>query len=133
MAEKAVYEILSNNTDVADMVNTQIVPLSAAQIMVLPFIVYSVTDYEPYLTQSAIVGGKTTVSITTYAETYRQAALLQTKIQKALAFQKGTFAGLPVKAINTQGKAALSEESGEGSEKPIYGMTQDYTVLHGER
>jgi hypothetical protein len=131
MAEKAIYDILSNDLDVVAMVDTRIAPLTQAQFAAFPLIVYQITDYEPFTTQSgAIVGGKTTISVTSYAETYKDATLLQLKIRKALGFKKGTYGELEVKNIEPQGKSALTEQLPDGSETPIYGVTQDYVILH---
>ena len=132
MAEKALFSILSSDATITAQVGTNICPLNAAQNVDLPFITYTVSDYEPYMTQTAIIGGKTTITVAAYADTYKEAALLQRTVQTALAYKQGTYAGLPVKAIQPQGKSSLSELL-DGSEKPIYSVNQDYIILHGER
>jgi len=82
---KAIYNILSNNSDIVNLVDTRIFPNVAPQTTEFPFIIYDVTGVQPNDTKDGPSTLDTNdVMISCYSETYSQASDLAKKIRIAM-------------------------------------------------
>lgn len=98
---KAIYNILSNDTDVAALVSTRIYPNIVEQDKVdLASVIYKVDNTEPTNTKD---GPSTLDVIRVYvwalAEGYDSSHNLSEKVRVALDRKSGTFAGVVVDSI----------------------------------
>ena len=99
-AGKAVYGILSTNTEVTDIVSTRIYPEIAEQEAPVPFIVYQVQNVSPEDTHD----GPSTLDeirfeFLCYDATYNGAAELGDKVRGALDRVQGTYNTVNVQSV----------------------------------
>jgi len=82
---KAIFNILSNDSDVLALVETRIFPNVAPQTTEFPFIIYDVTGVQPNDTKDGPSTLDTNdVMISCYSETYSEASNLAKKIRIAM-------------------------------------------------
>ena len=82
---KAIFNILSNDSDVLALVETRIFPNVAPQTTEFPFIIYDVTGVQPNDTKEGPSTLDTNdVMISCYSETYSEASDLAKKIRIAM-------------------------------------------------
>ena len=110
----AIYNLLSNDSDVTDLVSTRIFPNVA-----FPFIVYDVDSESPTPTKDGVsILDVDTVTVSGYSKTYIQASDLARKIRTALDRKSGTYGGIEVQSIFFTGYDDLFED--EVSDEGIY-------------
>ena len=82
---KAIFNILSNDSDILGLVESRIFPNVAPQATEFPFIIYDVTGVQPNDTKDGPSTVDTNdVMISCYSETYSQASDLANKIRRAM-------------------------------------------------
>jgi hypothetical protein len=82
---KAIFNILSNDSDVLALVESRIFPNVAPQTTEFPFIIYDVTGVQPNDTKDGPSTLDTNdVMISCYSETYSEASDLAKKIRRAM-------------------------------------------------
>ena len=125
MTGKVIYDILSNNVDVSDIVATRIFPDMADQNTAYPFIVYGVEGTEASDTKDGVSGlDSVNVAVMTYSNSYAQAQDIARKVRTALDRTGGTFEGVTVQSIQflNQSSAAMNLD------KRVYIVEQTYNV-----
>ena len=99
-AGKAVYGILSTNTDVTDIVGTKIFPEVAEQESDLPLIVYQLQSVAPEDTHDGPSKlDEVRFEFLCYADTYNGAADLADKVRGALDRVSGTYNAVNVESV----------------------------------
>lgn len=115
----AIYNLLSNDSDVSDLVSTRIFPNVAKNTTAFPFIVYDVDSESPTPTKDGVsILDVDTVTVSGYSKTYIQASDLARKIRTALDRKSGTYGGIEVQSIFFTGYDDLFED--EVSDEGIY-------------
>ena len=121
---KAIYYLLTNATDVTDVVGTRIYPEVAQQDADLPYIVYNVTNNEPTDTKPEPSKLDTAqVEVNIYSDSYRVAIDLAVAVRAALDRVKGTYAGVDVQSIQY-----LNEVIDFDEPQRAYNINADYDV-----
>ena len=115
----AIYNLLSNDRDVTDLVSTRIFPNVAKNTTAFPFIVYDVDSESPTPTKDGVsILDVDTVTVSGYSKTYIQASDLARKIRTALDRKSGSYGGIEVQSIFFTGYDDLFED--EVSDEGIY-------------
>ena len=97
---KAIYSILTSDSDVSAIAGTRVYPQIAAQGAAFPFVVYLINDLTPSDTKSGVSTlDEVRYEVLAIAETYAEAADLNEKIRTALDRYTGTVAGIVVDSI----------------------------------
>ena len=100
---KAIYTILTDDSDVSAIVGTRVYPQVAAQGAAFPFIVYVLQDTSPSDTKSGVSTlDEVRYDIVVASETYAEASDLTNKIRTALDRYTGTVAGVVIDSIQFQ-------------------------------
>ena len=122
-----VYNILSNNSDVTDLVSTRIYPNVARQSSAFPFLVYQVTGDEPTDTKDVpSVLDTNSVEVICYSESYIQASDLADKVRTALDRTTGTHGGLSIQGTTFGG---YSEDFDiKGDDEGVYVKSLDFKI-----
>ena len=121
---KAIYHLLTNATDVTDIVNTRIYPEIAQQDADLPYIVYNVANNEPTDTKPEPSKLDTAqVEVNIYSDSYRVVIDLAVAVRAALDRVKGTYAG-----VNVQSIQYLNEIIDFDEPQRAYNISADYDV-----
>lgn len=97
---KAIYSILTADSDVNAIVSGRVYPQIAAQGAAFPFVVYVINDLTPSDTKSGVSTlDEVRYEVLAIAETYAEAADLNEKIRTALDRYTGTISGVVVDSI----------------------------------
>jgi len=129
---KAIYNILSNDSDVAPLVTTggitRIFPARfkfSQNDPTLPFIVYQVVSDTPNMTKNGVsTYDYVTVQITLVHSKYSDLITLSGHVRDALDYVSGTFAGVVVDKIFFENSVeSFDDTSGTNG---IYQIAQDY-------
>lgn len=121
---KAIYYLLTNATDVTDIVSTRVYPEVAQQDADLPFIVYNVTNNEPSDTKPEPSKLDTAqVEVNIYSDSYTEAIDLAVAVRAALDRVKGTYNGVNVQSIQYQNEVIDFDEP-----QRAYNISADYDV-----
>jgi len=121
---KAIYYLLTNATDVTDVVSTRIYPEIAQQDADLPYIVYAIANNEPTDTKPEPSKLDTAqVEVNIYSDSYTQAIDLAVAVRAALDRVKGTYNG-----VNVQSIQYLNEVIDFDEPQRAYNINADYDV-----
>ena len=97
---KAIYSILTNDSDVSALIGTRVYPQVAAQGAAFPFVVYVLQDNTPSDTKSGVSTlDEIRYDIVAAAETYSELSSLTERIRLALDRYTGTVSGIVVDSI----------------------------------
>ena len=97
---KAIYSILTNDSDVSAIIGTKVYPQIAAQGATFPFVVYVLQDNSPSDTKSGVSTlDEIRYDIVAAAETYSALSSLTERIRLALDRYTGTVSGIVVDSI----------------------------------
>ena len=97
---KAIYSILTSDSDVNAIVGTRVYPQIAAQEAAFPFVVYVLQNVDPSDTKSGVSTlDEVRYDIIVASENYAQASDLTGKIRTALDRYSGTVAGVVIDSI----------------------------------
>ena len=97
---KAIYSILTSDSDVSAIIGTRVYPQIAAQGAAFPFVVYVLQDTSPSDTKSGVSTlDEVRYDIVVASETYAEASDLTNKIRTALDRYTGTVAGVVIDSI----------------------------------
>ena len=97
---KALYSILTSDSDVSAIVGTRVYPQIAAQGAAFPFLVYVLQDTTPSDTKSGVSTlDEVRYDIVVASETYAEASDLTNKVRTALDRYTGTVAGVVIDSI----------------------------------
>lgn len=98
---KAVYQILSNDIKVKEMVVNKIYPLIANQGTTYPFIVYKRTGIEPVTSKDKFICNEiTSVDVIIASDRYDESIELAELVQDALNGKNGIYSGINIIDIN---------------------------------
>ncbi len=121
---KAIYYLLTNATDVTDVVSTRIYPEIAQQDADLPYIVYAIANNEPTDTKPEPSKLDTAqVEVNIYSDSYRVVIDLAVAVRAALDRVQGTYAG-----VNVQSIQYLNEVIDFDEPQRAYNINADYDV-----
>jgi hypothetical protein len=81
---ETIYNILSNDIDVTEIVGNKIYPLVADVGTTFPFIVYKKSSYVPEYTKDGISKKNAIVEITIASDNYKQGVDIADKVFKAI-------------------------------------------------
>jgi len=132
---KAIYYILSNNSDVTDIVGDadtyRITPLFEPQTLQVPAITYQDVSNDPANTKTgASITDTETYQVNSYCEgstAYEDAKDLAEKVRLALDFQAGTFNGVVIQRIFFQGQQIVWDDSSRN--EGVCMVAQDYKII----
>ena len=111
----AIYNILSNNSDVAAIVSTRIYPNVAKQTSAFPFIVYQTTGVDPTDTKDGVSPLDTnTFDVLCFSETYTGAVSLAERVRNALDRNTGTHATIKIQGLSFISSNEHFDIKGEG-------------------
>lgn len=97
---KAIYSILTGDSDVNAIVSGRVYPQVAKQGAVFPFVVYVLQDVQPSDTKSGVSTlDEVKYDVVVACETYSEASDLTQKIRTALDRYTGTVSGVTVDSI----------------------------------
>ena len=97
----AIYNILSNDANVAAVVGTRIYPNVAKQTSDFPFIVYQMTGVTPTDTKDGVSPLDTnTFNVLCFAETYSGAVSLAQRARNALDRKTGTYSTIKIQGLS---------------------------------
>jgi len=125
---KAIYNILSTNSDVSTLVGTRIFPNVAPQTTTFPFIIYDVTGVQPNDTKDGASTLDTNdVMISCYSETYSQASNLAQKIRVAMdRINEGTYGGEQIQSSQFQSYNDIFDDT--SGDAGIYRKALDFEI-----
>jgi hypothetical protein len=117
-----IYSLLSNSTDVTDIVSTRIYPFLAIEDVVYPYLVYTIENVDPTVSNCGASSLDTvSVNLEIYTETLAELEDLGDKVRNALDRYKGTTEGVDVQIIAYQ-----NEDYGYADEDRVYLKIQSY-------
>jgi len=121
---KAIYYLLTNATDVTDVVSTRVYPEIAQQDADLPYIVYAIANNEPTDTKPEPSKLDTAqVEVNIYSQSYTECIDLAVAVRAALDRVKGTYNG-----VNVQSIQYLNEVIDFDEPQRAYNINADYDV-----
>lgn len=124
---KVIYNRLTNNSDVTDLVGSspsRIYPLQAEQGDDFPYIVYTPTDNDPTVEKdNASVIDVYTFEIDIYTKDYDELFVLANAVRDSFDRVEGTFEGIAVDKINYQDEDIDYDDSVQ-----INRCTQEYEI-----
>jgi len=125
---KAIYNILSTNSNVSTLVGTRIFPNVAPQETRFPFIIYDVTGVQPNDTKDGPSTLDTNdVMISCYSETYTQASDLAQKIRVAMdRINEGTYGGEQIQSSQFQSYNDIFDDT--SGDAGIYRKALDFEI-----
>ena len=122
---KAIYNILSNDSSVSDLVGTRIYPQKIEYNATIPAVTYFVTSVGPTNTKNGVsTYDYTAVQITAFGSTYDEASNLARLIRVALDYVSGTYAGIVVDKIFFEDANDIYDDS--FGEKGIHYVAMDF-------
>ncbi|MDB5297299.1 MAG: hypothetical protein JWO31_3282 [Phycisphaerales bacterium] len=128
--EQAIREILVASA-VNGMVAGKIRPLNAAQDEARPYVLFAMSAVEPIDTfDGPCEWEKTSVEVTSYADTYKAVLSLCQACRAALHHYAGTAGGLDIAPCLMTEETSVETVSEPGMESPVYVRTQTYRLLN---
>ena len=122
----AIYNILSNDSDITSLVSTRIFPLVAPQSTEFPFILYDVDENNPSDTKDGVSKLDTIQStVSCYAKSYSEACDIADKIRTALDRVSGTYNTIRIQSIQFDG---LNDIFDDNHELGIYRKALDFNI-----
>jgi len=125
---KAIYNILSNDSDIQAFVDDRVFPNVAPQTTEFPFIIYDVTGVQPNDTKDGPSTLDTNdVMISCYSETYSQASDLAQKIRVAMdRINEGTYGGEQIQSSQFQSYNDIFDDT--SGDAGIYRKALDFEI-----
>ena len=121
---KAIYYLLSNATDVTNIVGTKIFPETAPQVQATPYVVYSVISNSPSdVKESGETIDVAQVEIFSVETTYHGAVTLGAAIREALDRKVGTF-----NSVQLQTTSYKNESMEVNDTRLLWADIQDYEI-----
>jgi hypothetical protein len=119
-----IYNLLSNDTDVAAIVGTKIFPFTAIEDISYDYIVYNVATSDPTQHKDGVSPLDTvSVQIELYSETLAEVKDLSIKVRNVLDRYSGTTEGVQV-----QSSSMLDEDGGYADKDRVYLQIQTYSL-----
>ena len=124
---KAIYNILTNNSNVFAIVGNRIFPNVAPQTTQFPFIIYNVVKADPSNTKDGVSTlDVISCMISCYSETYSDCTDLSKKVRISLDRLSGTYASEKIQSIEfTDYNDIFDDTSGDSG---IYRKALDFNI-----
>lgn len=98
---KAVYQLLSSDTEVTEKVENRIYPLIADQGTIYPFIIYKRTGIEPITSKDRFICSEiTSVDVVVASDRYDESIEVAELVKDALIGKNGIYSGIKVVDID---------------------------------
>mgnify|MGYP003667834942 CR=1 FL=1 len=125
---KAIFNILSNDSDVLALVESRIFPNVAPQTTEFPFIIYDVTGVQPNDTKEGPSTLDTNdVMISCYSETYSEASDLAKKIRVAMdRITEAEYATIKIQSSQFQSYNDIFDDT--SGDAGIYRKALDFEI-----
>ena len=123
----AIYDILSNDSDVSALVSTRIFPNVAKNATTFPFIIYDVESESPEDSKDGVATlDVDSVMVSVYSKTYSEASDLARKIRTALDRKSGSYGGIDVQSIQYNNYNDLFDDN--TSDEGVYRKALDFSI-----
>ncbi len=93
---KAIYSILSGNTEVHSYVGDKIYPIFAPDEVINSFIVYDLKNMNSYYTKDGFNYDVVTLEVYTISSNYNEAITITDAVRSALELVNGTYGGVNI-------------------------------------
>ena len=125
---KSIYNILSSDTTITNIVSTRIFPNVAPQTTAFPFIIYDVTGVTPNDTKEGPSTLDTNdVMISCYCETYNEASDLAQKIRVAMdRINEGTYGSEQIQSSQFKSYNDLFDDT--SGDSGIFRKSMDFEI-----
>jgi hypothetical protein len=125
---KAIFNILSNDSDILALVESRIFPNVAPQTTEFPFIIYDVTGVQPNDTKEGPSTLDTNdVMISCYSETYSEASNLAKKIRIAMdRITEAEYATIKIQSSQFQSYNDIFDDT--SGDAGIYRKALDFEI-----
>lgn len=124
---KAIYKILTTDSDVSALVSTRVYPNVAKNSTGFPFIIYEVDNELPTATKDGVsILDTDDVMISIYSKTYAEASDLARKVRTALDRTSGTYENVIVQSIKYDGYNDLFDN--DVSDEGVYRKALDFKI-----
>ena len=132
--EKAIVNILINDSGVTALVGQRIRPILEHQEQALPFVTYQVIDTDHVETMDGAAGlAMGSIQINAFSATYSEAASIIEAVRVALEGKKGTYNSVVVGGIiNASGPRDVPQAPTAAKETIVYGKSMDFDVWFTE-
>lgn len=133
MVEKAIFSILSNDTDVAALVVARIYPHHRPQKVSgteLPALTMERIGTDRPRAGNGLVQAQ--VAVNSWDDSYADVKTLADKVRLALELYRGTAEGIVVQVILIDSEDEEAMQQTGGSENWLYGITQEFQVWYKE-
>lgn len=98
---KAVYQLLSSDTEVTEKVENRIYPLIADQGTIYPFIIYKRTGIEPMTSKDRFICSEvTSVDVIIASDRYDESIEVAELVKDALIGKNGIYSGIKITDID---------------------------------
>lgn len=98
---KAVYQLLSSDTEVTEKVENRIYPLIADQGTIYPFIIYKRTGIEPITSKDRFICSEvTSVDVIIASDRYDESIEVAELVKDALIGKNGIYSGIKITDID---------------------------------
>jgi hypothetical protein len=132
MPEAQVVAQLKGSTALTALVGTRIYPIMARQVSSQPYV-----TYQRIATQhiNASTGGSdvafSILQLNCYAATYSGAKGVSAAVKASLANWSNTTGDPAIDMCHIQNESDLPDDPIPGTDKPIFAVTQDFLLQHG--
>ena len=129
--ETAIRKLLTDDSDVTDIVGARIYPVAAPQGATVPFVVYEIESVAPVDSLGGHSGlSFASFSISMWSNSYATTNNLGTKIRAALLDFTGTSDTILVDWCKHNNSTDIDAWTADGAEFPLYGNEQTYRVAY---
>tara|TARA_R110002020_G_scaffold460224_1_gene678637 strand:+ start:3779 stop:4180 length:402 start_codon:yes stop_codon:yes gene_type:complete len=123
----AIYNILTSNSDVGNLVSRRVFPNVAKNGTEFPFIIYDVESESPTQDKDGVSTlDEDFVMVSCYSKTYSEASDLAQKIRTALDRKTGTFGGVEIQSIQYNGYNDTFDDN--TSDEGVYRKALDFKI-----
>ena len=123
----AIYDLLTNNATVSNLVSTRIYPERAPEGAAAPFIVYSVVSNQPSDSKTGAPIDEAQVELFSVAKTYSDTNKLADSVRSALD-RKSVEVSLALGSVTVDSIQYTNEVTEVDTDKNLYVAVQDYTI-----
>ena len=123
----AIYDLLTNDATVSNLVSTRIYPERAPEGAAAPFIVYSVVSNQPSDSKTGAPIDEAQVELFSVAKTYSDTNKLADVVRSALD-RKSVEVSLALGSVTVDSIQYTNEVTEVDTDKNLYVAVQDYTI-----
>ena len=123
----AIYDLLTDDATVSNLVSTRIYPERAPEGAAAPFIVYSVVSNQPSDSKTGAPIDEAQVELFSVAQTYSDTNKLADSVRSALD-RKSVEVSLALGSVTVDSIQYTNEVTEVDTDKNLYVAVQDYTI-----